>query len=371
MYNIIGSGIAGLACSYVLSNFDVKNEIFESGDQKIANQYGIQLSPNASNVLQKMGILKKLESHIKIINNIEIYSIEKLKKLTTLPVNKFINKNNLTNYYTASRDILHKELLSNVIASKTKINYDSKIKKVEDLGDKIQIIKENKTISSSKKLIIANGNSSSPIFDRISCSPIANDFMTYRSAVKVHELPIKISADTIYLFLGKGIHVVIYPYFEDLINIVMITKNNKDAVIQKNKQNIDKSVYSFLSAQDWHSWSLYDSKITLNLDTSRPIFAIGDAAHSIKPHLAQGASMALEDAFTLGKSIGEKNTVESVHYAMNMRKKRIDRVIRNSSLNRQIFHAPPIISVFRDFFLEKTNGLGQLDNLKWLYDYKV
>ena len=201
MYSIIGSGIAGLACSCVLSNYDIKNEIFESGDQRIANQYGIQLSPNASNVLQKMGILKKLESHIKVINNIEIYSTEKLKKLTTLPVNKFINKNNLTNYYTASRDILHKELLSNVIASKTMINYDSKIKKVEDLGDKIQIIRENKTISSCKNLIIANGNSSSPIFDRISCSPIANDFMTYRSAVKVHKSPIKISTDTIYLFL--------------------------------------------------------------------------------------------------------------------------------------------------------------------------
>ena len=71
MYSIIGSGIAGLACSYVLSYFDIKNEIFESGDQKMANQYGIQLSPNASNVLQKMGVLKKLESHIKVINNIE------------------------------------------------------------------------------------------------------------------------------------------------------------------------------------------------------------------------------------------------------------------------------------------------------------
>ena len=60
MYSIIGSGIAGLACSYVLSNFDVKNEIFESGDQKIANQYGIQLSPNASNVLAKNGRIEKI-----------------------------------------------------------------------------------------------------------------------------------------------------------------------------------------------------------------------------------------------------------------------------------------------------------------------
>ena len=371
MYSIIGSGIAGLACGYMLSHFGIENEIFESSEHKTANQYGIQLSPNASNVLQKMGILKKLEPHIKVINNIEIYSIEKLKKLTTLPVNEFINKNNLTNYYTASRDILHKELLSDVISSGTKINYDSKIKKVEDLGGKIKIINENKTIRNCEKLIIANGNSSSPIFDRISCSPIANDFMTYRSAVKVHESTLKISADTIYLFLGKGMHIVIYPFFEDLLNIVMITKNNIDVVMQKNKRNIEKGIYSFLRAQDWHSWSLYDSKITLNLDNSRPIYAIGDAAHSIKPHLAQGASMALEDAFTLGKSIGENNTTESVHYAMNARKKRIDKVIRNSTLNRKIFHAPSIISVFRDFFLEKTNGLSQLDNLKWLYDYEV
>ena len=315
--------------------------------------------------------MKKIEPQIKVINNIELYSIEKLKKITTLPVNKFIKKNKLTNYYTASRDVLHQELLSGVIKCKTKINYHSKIKRIEDHGDKIQIIKENMAINGCQKLIIANGGSSSPIFDKISCSPIANDFMTYRSAVKLNEFPLKIKADTIYLFLGKGMHIVIYPYFEDLINIVMITKNKTDALIQKNKQNIEKGIYSFLSSQDWHSWSLYDMKITLNLDDSRPIFAIGDAAHSIKPHLAQGASMALEDAFTLGKSIGEDNTVESVHYAMNARKKRIDKVIRNSSLNRQIFHAPPIISVFRDFFLERANGLSQLDNLKWLYEYKV
>ena len=91
MYSIIGSGIAGLACSYVLSNFGIKNEIFESVDQKTTYQYGIQLSPNASNVLQKMGVLKKLESHIKVINNIEIYSIEKLKKLKSMTV--FSSKN--------------------------------------------------------------------------------------------------------------------------------------------------------------------------------------------------------------------------------------------------------------------------------------
>ena len=85
MYSIIGSGIAGLACSYTLSNFDIDNEIFESSDPETENGYGIQLSPNASNVLEKLGILEKLEAKMKVINRIEIYSAADLKKLTTLP----------------------------------------------------------------------------------------------------------------------------------------------------------------------------------------------------------------------------------------------------------------------------------------------
>ena len=370
MYSIIGSGIAGLACSYTLSSFGIDNEIFESGDTRTANNYGIQLSPNASHVLQKMGILNKLDPNMKVINSIEIYSIEKLKKLITLPVNEFVTKNNLTNYYTVSRNILHKELLSSVISCKTKIKQDSKIKKVEDLGDKVKITKQNKSTDTCKKLIIANGNSGIPIFDRISCSPIKNDFTTYRSAVKHSEFPLKINEDTVYLFLGNGMHVVVYPYFEDLINIVMITKNNQDRIIPNSNQNIE-NITTFLSALEWESWSLYDSKITLNFDISRPIFAIGDAAHSIKPHLAQGASMALEDGYTLGKSIGGEITTKSVHLLMSKRQKRINRVIRSSSLNRKIFHASPIVSIARDFFLEKTNSRKQLDSLKWLYGYKV
>ena len=73
MYSIIGSGIAGLACSYTLSNFDIDNEIFESSDLETENGYGIQLSPNASNVLEKLGILEKLEAKMKVINRIEIF----------------------------------------------------------------------------------------------------------------------------------------------------------------------------------------------------------------------------------------------------------------------------------------------------------
>ena len=371
MYSIIGSGIAGLACSYTLSNFDIDNEIFESSDSGSENGYGIQLSPNASNVLEKLGILEKLEAKMKVINRIEIYSAADLKKLTTLPVNEFIQKNNLTKYYTASRDILHAELLSSVISRDTKINYGSKIVRVEDHDGKIKITKKNERIKNCDKLIIANGNSGSQIFEKISNTPKSNNFITHRSTAKLNKFPLKISEDTVYLFLGKGMHVVVYPYFEDLINIVMITKKTQDTLVPEKSLNTEKSIATFLSDSEWHSWNLYDSQIKLNLDNSRPIFAIGDAAHSIKPHLAQGASMALEDAYILGKLISKKSIIESVHHSMNLRQRRINKVIRSSSLNRQIFHAPPIVSIFRDTFLKRIGGLRQLDNLKWLYGYKV
>ena len=69
--------------------------------------------------------------------------------------------------------------------------------------------------------------------------------------------------------------------------------------------------------------------------------------------------------------ISKNRSIESVHHSMNLRQRRINKVIRSSSLNRQIFHAPPIVSIFRDTFLKRIGGLRQLDNLKWLYGYKV
>mgnify|MGYP003325774407 CR=1 FL=1 len=85
MYSIIGSGIAGLACSSLLSKQGVQNEVFEKNNKILDQNYGIQLSPNASYVLEKMGLLELLKPKLKVINSIEVCSLQNLKSITTLP----------------------------------------------------------------------------------------------------------------------------------------------------------------------------------------------------------------------------------------------------------------------------------------------
>ena len=71
----------------------------------------------------------------------------------------------------------------------------------------------------------------------------------------------------------------------------------------------------------------------LNLSPNKAIYAIGDAAHSIKPHLAQGSAMALEDAYFLANLITNKNKAKDIHQMLKIREKRVNRVINKSSQN--------------------------------------
>ncbi|MEK9794603.1 MAG: NAD(P)-binding protein, partial [Hyphomicrobiales bacterium] len=110
MYDIIGSGIAGLTCSHILSKSNISHSILEKETSSPEDHYGIQITPNASKILAKMGLLDSILPDMHVINNIEIISLRNLKTLTRLPVNEFVLNNNLSKYYTISRKILYEHL---------------------------------------------------------------------------------------------------------------------------------------------------------------------------------------------------------------------------------------------------------------------
>ena len=374
MYTIVGSGIAGLTCSSILSKSGIQNEIYEKNNKIIDQHYGIQISPNASYVLDQKGLLESLTPSLKIINSIKILSLKNLKIISSLPIGNFVKANNLTNYYTASRHQLYRLLREDVESSNTPIRYQSEIIKVEDSNQEIHLINKNGSTIKKENLIIANGNSKNSIYKNISHENNKNNYITLRTNVKNIDLPFEFQKDSVFLILGEQLHIVIYPFFNDELNIVLISNkkliDNNLKVDPKKISSIDKGVRKFILECNWSSWQLYDRKTTLNLENNLPIYVIGDAAHSIKPHLAQGSAMALEDAYSLAKLIITKNKTQDIHNLSKLRKRRINRVIDKSSQNRYIFHAPTPISIIRDLILKNTNGENYLNSLKWLYCYK-
>ena len=94
---------------------------------------------------------------------------------------------------------------------------------------------------------------------------------------------------------------------------------------------------------------------------------LGDAAHPMRPYLAQGAGMAIEDAAELGHALA----MDAVDVATRLRRyalarwQRAARVQARSIRNGQIFHASGLVRAGRDASM-RLLGERLLDQ-PWLY----
>nr|WP_244463130.1 FAD-dependent monooxygenase [Candidatus Liberibacter solanacearum] len=58
---IVGAGISGLTLALSLCHHGIQSHILEKKDQLSGQGFGIQISPNASRILKKIGVLNQLE----------------------------------------------------------------------------------------------------------------------------------------------------------------------------------------------------------------------------------------------------------------------------------------------------------------------
>jgi len=121
----------------------------------------------------------------------------------------------------------------------------------------------------------------------------------------------------------------------------------------------------------WTLWSLHDRPPMTgpHEHAQGRVALLGDAAHPLRPYLAQGAAMALEDAWTLRQLIDRhQHPVDwsSVFQRFaRSRWQRNARVQAQSLRNGRIFHARGLVRWGRDTAM---NLLGEklMDN-PWLY----
>jgi salicylate hydroxylase len=122
----------------------------------------------------------------------------------------------------------------------------------------------------------------------------------------------------------------------------------------------------------WRLWTLHDRAPMAGPDemVRGRIALLGDAAHPMRPYLAQGAGMALEDADELARALAQADgAVLDVplalrRYALN-RWQRDARVQARSRRNGRIFHATGFVRWGRDMSM-RLMGERLLD-LPWLY----
>jgi len=124
------------------------------------------------------------------------------------------------------------------------------------------------------------------------------------------------------------------------------------------------------AAPDWRLWVMHDRLLVqaANQMAQGRVALLGDAAHPMRPYLAQGAGMAVEDAAELGSvmhGLTSENLPAALQHYASKRWQRNARVQARALRNGQIFHASGPTRWGRDVAM-KLMGEKLLD-IPWLY----
>ena len=377
---IIGAGIAGLTTALSLAQKGFLVDIFEQADVLSDVGAGLQLSPNATRILRKLGILLDLEKVWSEPERIALVSGLTLNPLAHVPVGQYARDLWNAPYGVLLRSSLQKTLLSAVENHpKCRVHLDQPIHE-QSLADLEAMTKQK-----SDLLIAADGVWSQQRSNIAGTSPARfSGRIAWRTLLPFKLAPSFLNPNQVTAFLGPKSHLVCYPLKDaDAFNLVAISDGSErpksfGKPLESDEYNLLEKAFS-----SWHEkiqaliltgstplcWPLYEMSDG-PWQNGKDLVLIGDAAHAMTPFAAQGACMAIEDAWILAQYLSEMPIEEALPAFEKIRRPRIDRVRKRAAFNRLAYHARGPIRIGRDFVLSRRTPESLAKDFDWLYGFE-
>jgi len=189
-----------------------------------------------------------------------------------------------------------------------------------------------------------------------------------------------------HVYMGPGRHLVSYPLAGGLRNIVAVQERetwadegwhhaDDPANLRAGFAGFAPQVQGWLARIDATAlWGLFRHPVAARWhDDSRVI--LGDAAHPTLPFLAQGANMALEDAWVLADCLANHALQDALPLYQSLRRDRVVRVINAATANARNYHLRNPAIRFAAHFVLRSGGFvapkAALNRFAWLYDHDV
>jgi salicylate hydroxylase len=359
---IVGAGISGLYIANLFKeNPNYQVTIYEKNNSiKLDNGYGIQLSTNSIQLLNKIGFNTLNEEEKFNPEKIDFYEIKQEKKICDLNISEF---NSEDCKYTALKrsklvEFLRERLGDNII------QYDHNITKIESNNKEINLTFNDDYKVICDHLIISDGvfSKGKSLISNNKINPTFNNSIAIRGNIPRENLN-NLNKKNISLYLGHGFHFVLYPLNnknEDF-NFIGILKHkltanelnnyelfNEKPFIQSIKDKLQNKVSASI-LDNLHNIKCFP--VFVSKDLYRPsdnIFLVGDAFFAFPPSFAQGASQSIEGASELFDNI-----INNKNDFFDERLKKVKMINNRSKLNQFAFHLTnPIIIFFRNISLK-------------------
>ena len=353
---IIGSGISGLFLANLLEkNTSFSYKIFEKKPSlDLSDGYGIQLSVNSINLLNKIGFQKMNASEVFFPKKVNFFDAKVLEKISDIDLSQFNFENN--RYTTLKRSKLIEFLLSNI--PKDKIIFNSDLINIEEY-EKLKLSFSDNSKEEFDYIVAADGvySRTKEILLKKEGTPKYFNSIALRGNIQNFE-----NLD-ISLYLGSNFHFVIYPInqnnefnFISIVRKKLVESEITNRSLFKDKSFINNLMSQISSKSDLNltelvneikCFPIFVSK-KIKIPSNKNIFLMGDAFFSFPPSFAQGASQSIESANDLFNDLN--NNLSNYYKKRVLKTKQIN---SRSSINHHAFHiANPINVFFRNIFLK-------------------
>ncbi len=374
---IAGAGIAGLSAAIALKMAGCPVTVFERERAPPLVGAGIQLGPNATRIMENWSLDLLGESYEP--ESIELRSAVSGGLLNAIPLRRAVRARYGAPYITLMRAGLQKSLLNRASELDIPIAYGVPVRNVH-AGETCVEIEAGDGVVQAPAFIGADGVHSAlgPLIgqrpERYAAHAVA-----WRAMMPLSAVPAPMRS-VIAVWMASGMHLVHYPVSGGAqVNAVLII----DGVYREDGEVSGQTSLPYLMARtegwaevprsivgaagDWLPWRMYG--VQKWAGGSGRVQFIGDAWHPMRPHLASGAVMAIEDASSLADNLSSSpgSVPEALRRFRAERSGRVWRVVENSALMGRIYHFPPPFDLIRNLFIRTATGSMLLSQNDWLY----
>jgi salicylate hydroxylase len=386
---IVGAGIGGLTAALALARAGLDAALFERTDVLEEFGAGLQLTPNATRILDRLDALAAVRAHALAPRAIRILRGRDDALLARLPLESAQARWGAP-YLVVHRADLQRALVERVAREAgVTLTLGAEVGGLaaDEAGVAIGVRRGAIGLRERGDLLIGADGLRSIVRERLGLgerdAAAFSGRVAFRAQLDGARAPDRLREPEVTLRLGARAHLVHYPLRAGaLVNVVAVIESGWRREPGDDpwdgagdRASLDRAFAGWsaetralvAAAPDWRAWPLYDRPPAAGLASGR-VALIGDAAHPMLPFLAQGASQAIEDAGALGACLADSPApVDALAAYSRRRAARAARVQDAARAQARLYHMAGLAAFARDLGMRALGAERLLRRYDWLY----
>lgn len=379
---VVGGGIGGLANALALTRAGQRVRVLEQAPEFAEVGAGLQIAPNCTRILQQWGLFDEVVASGVVPRNIVMKDAIDGAELTRLDLTD-VHRRYGAPYVVIHRSDLHGTLLRACQRLGVDLVTDVQVTDYENVDGGAAVLHAGGR-EVAPVVIAADGlhSTARPLLS--DDEPVNSAYVAYRGTVPVSEVDSDdVSLDDVVVYVGPHCHFVQYGLRGgEMLNQVAVFQSPKALAGRQDWGTPDEldgafdgtcaPIRSGLSRM-WRDrcWRMFDRNPIMNWVDGR-IALSGDAAHPPLQYLAQGAVMAIEDAWVLATQVearvreGHLNWDDALAAYNAVRPEHCRRVLTTARAWGELWHETGPQREWRNEVL-RSRDVHDYEYVDWLY----